>query len=91
LYLCIKSFALFITEANHYQHNALRRNHARCPHSFFVPPQAHEGAYHYSASPVRHVVTGFSATRASEASPSPSAGERFRAALRREMAKAGLA
>ena len=53
--------------------------------------QACEAVYHYSANPERHVVTGFSATRATEASPAPSADERFRAALRREMAKAGLA
>ena len=53
--------------------------------------QAHEAVYHFSANPVRHVVTGFSATQAAEASLAPSADERFRAALRREMAKAGLA
>ena len=52
---------------------------------------AHEAVYHFSTNSVRHVVTGFSATRATEASPAPSADERFRAALRREMAKAGLA
>ena len=52
---------------------------------------AHEAVYHFSTNSVRHVVTGFSATRATEASPTPSADERFRAALRREMAKAGLA
>ena len=51
---------------------------------------AHEAVYHFSANPVQHVVTGFSPTRATETSPSPSADERFRAALRREMAKAGL-
>ncbi|HEX8797262.1 MAG TPA: hypothetical protein VF772_01555 [Terriglobales bacterium] len=49
---------------------------------------AHQAVYHFSA--VQHVVTGFSPTRATETSPSPSADERFRAALRREMAKAGL-
>jgi len=53
--------------------------------------QAHEAVYHFSANPVRQVVTGFSAIRATEASPAPSADERFRAAVRREMAKAGLA
>ena len=51
---------------------------------------AHEAVYHFSANPVQHVVTGFSAARATVASPAPSADERFRAALRREMAKAGL-
>ena len=53
--------------------------------------QAHKAAYHFSTNSVRHVVTGFSATRATEASQAPSADERFRAALRHEMAKAGLA
>ena len=53
--------------------------------------QAHEAVYHFSTNSVRHVVTGFSATRATETSPVPSADERFRAAVRREMAKAGLA
>jgi hypothetical protein len=53
--------------------------------------QAHEAVYHFCANSVRHVVTGFSAARATETSPAPSADERFRAALRREMAKAGLA
>jgi len=52
--------------------------------------QAHEAVYRFSANSVRRVVTGFSAIRAIEASPAPSADERFRAALRREMAKAGL-
>ena len=51
---------------------------------------ADEAVYHFSAIPVQHVVTGLSPTRATETSPSPSADERFRAALRREMAKAGL-
>ena len=50
--------------------------------------QAHKAVYHFSTNSVRHVVTGFSATRTS---PVPSADERFRAAVRREMAKAGLA
>lgn len=53
--------------------------------------QAHEAVYHFSANPVGQVVTGFSAARVIEASPAPSADERFRAALRREMAKASLA
>jgi hypothetical protein len=52
---------------------------------------AHEAVYHFSTNSVRHVVPGFSATRATEASPAPSADERFRAALRREMERAGLA
>ena len=51
---------------------------------------AHQAVYHFSANPVQHGVAGFSPTRAIETSPSPSANERFRAALRREMAKAGL-
>ena len=46
-----------------------RRNHA------------HEAVYHFSANPVQPVVTGFSPTRASGTQPSPSADERFRAAL----------
>ena len=53
--------------------------------------QAYEAVYHFSANSVRQVVTGFSATRTTETSPVPSADERFRAAVRREMAKAGLA
>ena len=53
--------------------------------------QAYEAVYHFSTNSVRHVVTGFSATRTIETSPAPSADEHFRAALRREMAKAGLA
>ena len=51
---------------------------------------AHQAVYHFSANPVQHAVTGFSPPRATETSPSPSADERFRAALRRDMAKAGL-
>jgi hypothetical protein len=51
---------------------------------------AHEAVYHFSANPVQPVGTGFSPTRATETSPPPSADERFCAALRREMAKAGL-
>ena len=53
--------------------------------------QAYEAVYHFSTNSVRHVVTGFSATRTIETSPAHSADEHFRAALRREMAKAGLA
>ena len=52
---------------------------------------ADEAVYNISMNSVRHVVTDLSATRATETSPSPSADERFRAALRREMAKVGLA
>ena len=52
--------------------------------------QVHEAVYHFSANPVQHVGTGFSPTRATETSPPPPADERFRTALRREMAKAGL-
>ena len=53
--------------------------------------QAHEAIYHnFSANSGYQLVRGFSAARATEASPAPSADERFRAALRREMAKAGL-
>ena len=53
--------------------------------------QAHKAVYHFSTNSVRQVGTGFSAARATETSPVPSADERFRAAVRREMAKAGLA
>lgn len=53
--------------------------------------QAHEAVYHFSANSVRQGAPGFSATRTIGTSPAPSADERFRAALRREMAKAGLA
>ncbi len=52
--------------------------------------QAYEAVYHFSANPVREVVTGALATQTVETSPAPSADERFRAALRSEMAKAGL-
>jgi hypothetical protein len=52
---------------------------------------AHEAVYHFSANPTRQAVAGFSTIRTIETSPAPSADERFRAALRREMAKAGLA
>ena len=53
--------------------------------------QAHEAVYPYSANPVRQVVTGFSPARDIETSPAPSADQRFRTALRREIAKVGLA
>jgi len=52
---------------------------------------AHEAVYRFSANPVGHSIAGFSATRTTETSPVPSADERFRAAIRREIAKAGLA
>src|SRR6516164_9107004 len=53
--------------------------------------QVHEAVHHFSANSVGHPIAGFSATRTTETSPVPSADERFRAAIRREMAKAGLA
>ena len=53
--------------------------------------QAHEAVYPFSANSVGHSTARFSATRTTETSPVPSADERFRAAVRREMAKAGLA
>jgi len=52
--------------------------------------QGYEAAYNFSSNSVHQVGTGFSATQATETSPPPSADERFRAAVRREMAKAGL-
>ena len=53
--------------------------------------QAYEAVYHFSANPVRHVVTGFSATPNHRNLASTFCRRTFRAALRREMAKAGLA
>jgi hypothetical protein len=53
--------------------------------------QAYEAVYHFSANSVGHSIAGFSATRTTETSPATSAEDRFRSALRREMAKAGLA
>ena len=53
--------------------------------------QTDEAVYRFSANSVGHSIAGFSAARATETSPLPSADERFRAAVRREMAKAGLA
>ena len=53
--------------------------------------QAYEAVCDFSSNSVPQVGTGFSATRTTETSPVPSADERFRAAVRREMAKAGLA
>jgi len=53
--------------------------------------QAYEAVYHFSANSAGHSIAGFSATRTTETWPVPSADERFRVAVRREMAKAGLA
>ena len=53
--------------------------------------QAYEAVYHFSANLSGHFTAGFSATRTTETSPVPSADERIRAAVRREMARAGLA
>ena len=53
--------------------------------------QAYEAVYHFSANSVGHSIAGFSATQTTETSPVPSADERFRDAVRREIAKAGLA
>jgi len=53
--------------------------------------QSYEAVYHFSANSVGRSIAGFSATRTTETSPVPSADEGFRAAVRREMAKAGLA
>jgi hypothetical protein len=53
--------------------------------------QAHEAVYHFAANLVGPSIAGILATRTTEISPAPSADERFRAAVRREMAKAGLA
>ena len=53
--------------------------------------QAYEAVYHFSSNSVPQVGTGFSATRTTETSLVPSADERFRAAVHRGMAKAGLA
>ena len=53
--------------------------------------QAYEAVCDFSSNSVPQVGTGFSATRTTETLPVPSADERFRAAVRREMAKAGLA
>ena len=52
--------------------------------------QAYEAVYHFSANSVGHSIAGFPATRTIDTSV-PSADERFRAAVRREMAEAGLA
>ena len=53
--------------------------------------QAYEAVYHFSANSGHQSANGFSAARATETSSELSADERFRAAIRREMAKAGLA
>ena len=52
--------------------------------------QAYDAVFHFSANSVGHSTARFSATRTTETSPVPPADDRFRAALRREMAKAGL-
>jgi hypothetical protein len=49
--------------------------------------QAHEAVYHFTAFPKSGSVAAHSAI---ECQPSPSADERFRAALRRELVRAGL-
>jgi len=53
--------------------------------------QAHEAVYHFSSFPKSGSVTAqLPGTKLIECKPSPSADERFRAALRRELAWAGL-
>jgi hypothetical protein len=70
LYLCIRSFALFTAEANHYQQNAQRRHPmatmsaTRIRSLYRRHTQAHEVVCHFSTNSVRLVVTGFSAARA---------------------------
>ena len=49
--------------------------------------QAHEAVYHFTSFPNSGSVAAHSAI---EWKPSPSADERFRAALRRELVRAGL-
>jgi len=54
--------------------------------------EAHEAVYHFTALPNSSSVAARSAgTRAIECKPSPSADERFRSSLRRELVRAGLA
>jgi len=53
--------------------------------------QAQEAVYHFSACPPAGAAAVTSSPRFIGTTPSLSADERFRAALRREMAKAGLA
>ena len=53
--------------------------------------QAHDAVYHFSSFPNSGSVTAHSpGTRTIECKPSPSADERFRAALRRELVRAGI-
>ena len=53
--------------------------------------QAHEAVYHFRSLPNSGSVTAHSpGTRPIECKPSPSADERFRSALRRELVRAGL-
>jgi len=52
--------------------------------------QAQEAVYHFSACSSAGAALSASMPRSVTATPSLSADERFRAALRREMAKAGL-
>jgi len=54
--------------------------------------EAHEAAYHFTTLPESSSVAVHTlGTRPIECKPSPSAEERFRSALRRELARAGLA
>jgi hypothetical protein len=54
--------------------------------------EAHEAAYHFTTLPKSSSVAAHSlGTRPIECKPSPSADERFRLALRRELVRAGLA
>ena len=53
--------------------------------------QAHEAVYHFSACSPADAAMSSSVPRSIGTTPSLSADERFRATLRRELAKAGLA
>ena len=54
--------------------------------------EAHEAAYHFTTLPKSSSVAAHSlGTRPIECKPRPSADERFRSALRRELLRAGLA
>jgi hypothetical protein len=63
-------------------------NYVRCPHSFYVPPS--QAGARSRLSLLRELGRSFH-RRVLGNPPVPSADERFRAAVRREMAKAGLA
>jgi hypothetical protein len=53
--------------------------------------EAHEAVFHFSSLPKSSSVAAHSlGTRPIECKPSPSAEERFRSALRRELVRAGL-